>query len=87
MAGPGAITAVILLGARADGHLPALAALIVLIAAVTGACALVFAAAGPISRLLGTTGTVVMSRLLGVVLAALAVQVVVDGVGALLGRS
>jgi multiple antibiotic resistance protein len=32
-----------------------------------------------VSRLLGTTGNVVLTRLLGVILAALAVQFVIDG--------
>ncbi len=38
--------------------------------------------ADPIARLLGTTGNVVLTRLLGVILSALAVQFLIDGVKA-----
>jgi multiple antibiotic resistance protein len=48
------------------------------------ACWIAFISAARIGRLLGVTGNVVLSRLLGVILAALAVQYVVDGVRAVL---
>jgi multiple antibiotic resistance protein len=82
MAGPGAITAMILLAGRADGNVLALALLLTLVAAVMLACLAVFAAAEPLARLLGATGQTVLTRLLGVILAALAVQFVIDGVRA-----
>jgi multiple antibiotic resistance protein len=82
MAGPGAITAMILLAGRAEGSPLALALLLALVAAVMFACLAVFAAAEPIARLLGVTGQAVLTRLLGVILAALAVQFVIDGVRA-----
>ncbi|MEJ0077002.1 MAG: MarC family protein [Alphaproteobacteria bacterium] len=84
MAGPGAITATVLLSGRAGGDLVRLPLLIATIAAVMVACLLVFFAAARIERVLGKTGNTVLSRLLGVILAAMAVQFVVDGVKALL---
>jgi multiple antibiotic resistance protein len=84
MAGPGAITATVLLAGRAGGDPLRLILLLTVIAAVLALCFAVFALAGPIARLLGTTANTVMSRLLGVLLAALAVQYVIDGVRAAL---
>jgi multiple antibiotic resistance protein len=49
---------------------------------VCAICFAVFLVARPISRILGITGNVVLSRLLGVLLAALAVQYVIDGIRA-----
>lgn len=86
MAGPGAIAAVILLASRTAGDVAALMVLLLLVCAVAAACLAVFLAAGRISRLLGTTGSLVLTRLLGVLLAALAVQFVVDGVRELVLR-
>ena len=48
------------------------------------ACLSVFLLANRVDRLLGITGNVVSSRLLGVLLASLAVQYVIDGVRVLL---
>jgi multiple antibiotic resistance protein len=79
MAGPGAITATVLLAGRTDGHPVALAMLLAVICAVLAICYVTFLAAGRIARTLGTTGNVVLARLLGVLLAALAVQYVIDG--------
>ena len=84
MAGPGAITATVLLSGRADGSMLRLGALIAIIAIVMAMCLVVFWFATQVERLVGRTGNTVLSRLLGVLLAAMAVQFVVDGVRALL---
>jgi multiple antibiotic resistance protein len=83
MAGPGAITATILLAGRAQGDPVKLGVLMAVIAFVMLSCLAVFLAAGRISKWLGVTGNVVLTRLLGVILAALAVQFVADGVRAM----
>jgi multiple antibiotic resistance protein len=84
LAGPGAITATVLLAGRADGNPLLVGLLIAVVVLVSAACFVAFIFAGRISRLLGMTGNIVLSRLLGVVLAALAVQFVVDGIRAIL---
>ena len=80
MAGPGAITATLLLAGQANGRPLWLAGLLAVVVVVMAACLGVFLIAGRIDHLLGVTGNVVLSRLLGVLLAALAVQFVIDGV-------
>ena len=84
MAGPGAITAAVLLAGRANGDLMQLGVLLGVIAAVLVLCFAVFVLAARIATLIGITANVVLSRLLGVLLAALAVQFVIDGVRAAL---
>ena len=84
MAGPGAITAAVLLAGRANGDLMQLGVLLGVIAAVLVLCFAVFVLAARIATLIGITANVVLSRLLGVLLAALAVQFVIDGVRAVL---
>jgi len=80
MAGPGAITATILQASAAGGKIENFAALIAILAFVIGSCLAVFNVAGRVDRFLGSTGRLVLSRLLGVLLAAMAVQIVGDGV-------
>ncbi len=78
IAGPGAITTVLLMSARADGvtDVVGLGLIIVLVMALTLVC-LLFAAA--LSHRLGETGANVISRLMGLLLAALAMQFILDG--------
>jgi multiple antibiotic resistance protein len=83
MAGPGAITAMILLAGRAEGRMTWLVALFVVAGLVIAACYACFLAAERISKTMGITGRAVLTRLLGIILAALAVQFVIDGVVAL----
>lgn len=81
MAGPGAISAVILLTTGANSDLEfwlVLAAIVVILAL----CWLTLLIAIPIQRLLGLTGLSVVSRIVGILLAALAVQFVFDGIRA-----
>jgi multiple antibiotic resistance protein len=84
MAGPGAISATLLLAGRASGQPLLLSLLGAAVAVVLAACLAAFLIAARIARWLGTTGNVVLSRLLGVLLTALAVQFVIDGVRAVL---
>lgn len=85
MAGPGALTAMILLAGRLGREPVALTALIAIMGLMMLASYLVFLSASRLERLLGTQGEAILGRLLGVILAALAVQYVADGVKALMG--
>jgi multiple antibiotic resistance protein len=82
LAGPGAITATLLLAGQSDGRPLYLAALIAVIAVVMALSYVTLLTADGLNRVLGTTGNAVLSRLLGVILSALAVQFVADGVRA-----
>ena len=85
MAGPGAITAMLLLAGRMNANPLGLALLILVAGAIVFCAYLVFLGAGRLERMLGASGQAVFARLLGVLLAALAVQYVADGVLALRG--
>lgn len=78
--GPGAIAAMILLTGTPDVPYVTLGVHLVM-AAVLMLVFLAFLAAGLLERALGKTGIVVVTRLLGMLLAALAVQFVIDGLG------
>ena len=83
IAGPGAISAAILLSNDFSGPVER-AVLIGIIAAIILLVYLVFLVAERVDKLLGETGRSVLTRLLGVILSALAVQFVADGVKALM---
>jgi len=78
LAGPGAIAAIMLLMQEADGWEASLVVLGAL-ASVLVLTALALVAAGPLMRLFGDRVEAVVTRLLGVLLAALAAQYVIDG--------
>jgi len=78
MAGPGAIAAIMLLMNEADGFEQTLEVFAAL-AAVLILTGLALIAAGPLIRLLGDKVEAVITRLLGVLLAALAAQYILDG--------
>jgi multiple antibiotic resistance protein len=87
IAGPGAITAMILLAGRTQGQVDFAVALFGVAALVMFTIYLSFRGADRISKVLGVTGRAVSTRMLGIVLAALAVQFMVDGVMELAGAS
>jgi multiple antibiotic resistance protein len=82
VAGPGAMTATILLAGQANTRPIYVATLLAVIAIVIGVCIAIFEVALRVGSVLGTTANVVLSRILGVVLAALSVQFVIDGIRA-----
>ena len=84
MAGPGAIAATLLLAGRAQGDFFSLALLIAAIGLVALICFGVCLAATRIEKALGASGALVLAKLLGVLLSALAVQYVIDGARAVL---
>jgi multiple antibiotic resistance protein len=82
IAGPGALTGMILLTSKHSGDLGALIEVHVVLVVMLALTWALFRAGGMIERLLGATGVVVVTRLLGILLAALAVQFVLDGLRA-----
>jgi multiple antibiotic resistance protein len=82
VAGPGALAAMVLYAGQVSGSPTGLLVLHLILVAVLGLTLALFFLAGPISRLLGRTGVTVVTRLLGILLAALAVQFVLDGLTA-----
>jgi multiple antibiotic resistance protein len=85
LAGPGAITATVLLAGQAAYRPLHLVILIGVIGGIVALCLMVFWLASRIAAGLGTTGSMLLSRLQGVLLASLAVQFVIDGLRTVLG--
>ncbi len=84
IAGPGTLTTVLLLVGEAKGHVLYFSVVLIVMAIVLALTYLALLISGRLMKLLGETGANVVDRLLGVILAALAVQFVVDGVRAAL---
>jgi len=82
IAGPGAISATILLATPAGLFSIAWLEVVVALLAILILCYLAMLVAIPIQRLLGLTGLAVVSRVVGVLLAALAMQFLIDGIAA-----
>ena len=81
IAGPGAIASMILLAGQVPG-IGGLAMVVGVMLAILALLFTLFLVAGVFERLLGKTGIVVVTRLLGMLLAALSVQFVLDGLRA-----
>ncbi len=81
IAGPGSIATIILLAGQHPGVLGIVEACIVMLA-VMSVVLIFFLAGGLIGRSLGKTGLNVLTRLLGMLLAALSVQFILDGLKA-----
>lgn len=79
IAGPGAMAAMILLAGQAEGNVMRLVSVHLVMLGVVAICFVLLLLASPIERALGRTGALVVTRLLGMLLGALSVQFVLDG--------
>jgi len=92
LAGPGAMATVVVLMGRARAEHAYLAAPVLLsIAAVAAIAYVVMAQASRVDRVLGRTGLNILERIAGILLAAIAIQFIIDGLaeampGILAGR-
>lgn len=83
IAGPGAISAVLLLVSQSSGWVDQGSVLAVILFVLV-LVMLMFLLASPVERLLGESGRNVLTRLLGVLLSALSVQFIADGIQAII---
>jgi multiple antibiotic resistance protein len=81
IAGPGTMTSVILLVSGASGDYLMQAVVVAMLLLVLALSLATFIFAAPLMDKLGVTGVNVIGRVFGIVVAALAVQYVIDGVG------
>jgi multiple antibiotic resistance protein len=79
IAGPGAIASIMLFFAENEG-LAERSMILLGVGANLLLCLIAFLAAGPLSRLMGPTVASMITRIFGILLAALAAQFVVDGI-------
>jgi multiple antibiotic resistance protein len=82
LAGPGAMSAGILLAANAHGNAVALSMTMAALATVMGLTLVLLLVAHDLSRFIGVTAQRVLMRVFGILLAAIAVQALFNGIGA-----
>jgi multiple antibiotic resistance protein len=80
IAGPGALATILLMAGEVWGQPLLFAGFLSVVALVMIVCWILMLATPKLMRALGVTGASVMSRLSGVILAALAVQFIIDGI-------
>ncbi|MGD0501647.1 MAG: MarC family protein [Steroidobacteraceae bacterium] len=80
IAGPGALATILLTVGEVWGKPVLFAGFLGVVALVIAVCLAVMLAAPRLMKVLGVTGAAVMNRLSGVILAALAVQFITDGI-------
>ena len=78
MIGPGGISTVIIYSSQVSGILQ-ISAILIAGLLISIFCYLALMAAGRISRLLGDTGLNIMSRIMGMLLAAVSIEIIVNG--------
>lgn len=79
IAGPGAISTVILLSSQANDYID-LGMLLLAIAASIYACSLVLQGAPMLQKALGKTGLNLLTRIMGIILTAIAIQFMMNGI-------
>ena len=84
IAGPGGMTTMVLLHAKAGGQPGAVLANALALAAMIAATLVSMLGARRLARLMGTTGASVVGRVLGILVAALAAQFIIEGTQAAL---
>lgn len=83
LAGPGAITHVIVAAGTAQGNVMQQGMLLIPVAVVALSVWLAFRAAPLIARRLGRTGIHVVTRLMGLIIAAISIEMIASGLGTL----
>ncbi|MEM7446134.1 MAG: MarC family protein [Pseudomonadota bacterium] len=80
LAGPGAITTVLLLISQQDEGWIGTGVVLAVVVVLMALCMALFLLSSRLDKLLGSTVTNILTRLFGVILAALSIQFVIDGV-------
>ena len=83
LAGPGCMTAVVLHMTTASGDLSAKAIVILAVFLVQGLSILTMLGSSKVIRAVGETGSSLIARIMGILLAALSIQFVADGLKAI----